>query len=53
MQKKLNKEEVIKLINSLGLSNKDFTVLSSGALVLRNIMDGANDLDIAVKDLNN
>ena len=48
MQKKLNKEEVIKLINSLGLSNKDFTVLSSGALVLKNIMDGANDLDIAV-----
>lgn len=48
MQKKLNKEEIIKLINSLELCNKDFTVLSSGSLVLRGIMDNAHDLDIAV-----
>jgi len=44
----LKKKELIELIKSLNLNPNDFTVLSSGALVLRGILESANDLDIAV-----
>ena len=44
----MNKEELINLINSLGLDKEDFTVLSSGALVIRGIWPEAHDLDLAV-----
>ena len=44
----MNKEELIKLIDSLEMNKNDFVVLSSGALVLRGIMDSAGDLDISV-----
>ena len=45
---RLNKEELIELIESLNLDKEDFVLLSSGALVIRGIMDDAGDLDIAV-----
>lgn len=44
----MNKLELIETIEELGLDTNDFYVLSSGALVLRNLYDSANDLDIAV-----
>ena len=44
----MKKIELINLIDSLGLDKNEFVVLSSGALVLRGIMDNAGDLDIAV-----
>lgn len=45
---KLNKEELINLINTLKIDKEEFWVLSSGALLLRNIYPFASDLDIAV-----
>lgn len=48
MDSRMNKEELIELIESLNISKEDFVVLSSGALVLRGIMESAGDLDIAV-----
>lgn len=45
---KLKKEELIQIINDLDLNKEDYTILSSGALVLRGIMSEAGDLDIAV-----
>jgi len=44
----LKKTELVRLIDSIGLDKDEFVVLSSGALVLRGIMDNAKDLDIAV-----
>lgn len=44
----MKRQELIKLIDSMELDKEEFVVLSSGALVLRGIMDNANDLDIAV-----
>lgn len=48
MEKRMNKEELITLIESLEIDNEEFWVLSSGALVLRGIYPDAGDLDIAV-----
>lgn len=48
MDKRMNKEELLELIESLGIDKNEFWVLSSGALVLRGIMQDAGDLDIAV-----
>ena len=48
MEKRMNKEELIKLIKTLKVSKEEFWVLSSGALVLRGIYPDAGDLDIAV-----
>ena len=47
---KLKKVDLIKLINDLNIDKEDFTILSSGALVLRGIMSEAGDLDIAVNE---
>ena len=47
MDKRMNKEELLELIESLGIDKNEFWVLSSGALVLRGIMQDAGDLDIA------
>ena len=44
----MKKIELINLIDSMCLDKNEFVVLSSGALVLRGIMDNAVDLDIAV-----
>lgn len=48
MEKRMNKEELITLIESLKMDAEEFWVLSSGALVLRGIYPDAGDLDIAV-----
>lgn len=47
----MKKIELINLIDSLELDKNEFVVLSSGALVLRGIMDNAGDLDIAVTNV--
>ena len=46
----MNKEELIELIESVKIDKEEFTVVSSGALVLRDIYDSAGDLDIAVTE---
>lgn len=50
MDKRINKEELIKLINNLKIDRNEFWILSSGALVLRGILPDAGDLDIAVTE---
>ncbi len=49
-EKRMNKNELIKLIDTLKIDKNEFWILSSGALVLREIYDDAGDLDIAVTD---
>ena len=46
----MNKEELISLIESLGIDYNEFWILSTGSLVLRGLWDRANDLDIAVTE---
>jgi hypothetical protein len=48
MNKRMKKDELLKLIESLKIDKNEFWILSSGALVLRGIYDDAGDLDIAV-----
>jgi len=48
VNERMNKEELIDLIKTLKISKDEFWVLSSGALVLREIFPDAGDLDIAV-----
>ena len=48
MCKRMNKDELIELMNTLKIDKEEFWVLSSGALVLRDIYEDAGDLDIAV-----
>lgn len=47
---RMNKEELLELLNTLDLDKEDFWVLSSGALVLRGLFPDAGDLDMAVTD---
>jgi len=44
----MNKEQLLKLINSLKIDKKEFYIVSSGSLVLRGIFPDAGDLDMAV-----
>lgn len=48
MEKRMNKKELIELIESLKLEKEEYWILSSGALVMRGIYPDAGDLDIAV-----
>lgn len=48
MSERMNKEELIGLMDTLKIDKEEFWVLSSGALVLRGIYENAGDLDIAV-----
>lgn len=50
MEERMNKSELIKLIESLGIDYDEFWVLSSGSLVLRDVFKDAGDLDIAVTE---
>lgn len=50
MEKRMNKQELIELIESLKLDKNEFWILSSGALVIRGIYPDAGDLDIAVTE---
>ena len=45
---RMNKEELIKLINSLKIDKNEFWILSSAMLVMRDLFPDAGDLDIAV-----
>ncbi len=46
----MNKKEVLDLIDTLKIDRKEFWILSSANLVLRGLLDNANDLDIAVTE---
>ena len=46
----MNKEELLSLLETLKLSKEEFVILSSSSLVLRGILETANDLDIAVTE---
>lgn len=50
MEKRMNKDELIELIESLKLDKNEYWILSSGALVIRGIYPDAGDLDIAVTE---
>lgn len=50
MNKRMNKDELIQLIESLKLDKNEYWILSSGALVIRGIYPDAGDLDIAVTE---
>lgn len=50
MEHKMNKAELMELLANLKLYKNEFWVLSSGALTLRGLWDGAHDLDIAVTE---
>lgn len=45
---RMNKEELLKLVDTLRIDTNEFVILSSGALVLRGNYESARDLDIAV-----
>ena len=45
---RINKTELLELIKSLDIDKEEFWILSSGALVLRDLFEDAGDLDIAV-----
>ena len=47
----MNKTELLELLSSLKLDVEEYWILSSSALVLRDIYPDAGDLDIAVTDL--
>ena len=44
MEKRLNKEELLELIDSLGIDKNEFWILSSGALTIRGIYPDAGIL---------
>ena len=46
--KRMKKQELIHLIESLSIDKEEFYVISSGQLVLRGLLPDAGDLDIAV-----
>lgn len=50
MEKRMNKKELLELLEKLKINKEEFWVLSSGALVLRDIYPDAGDLDIAVTE---
>ena len=47
---RMNKEELINLIESVKIDKTEFWLLSSSSLVMRNIFPDAGDLDIAVTE---
>ncbi len=47
---RINRKELIELINSVKCDKSEFWILSSGALTVRGIYPDAGDLDIAVTD---
>lgn len=48
MNNRMKKDELLNLLDNLNINKNEFWVLSSGALVLRDIYPDAGDLDIAV-----
>ncbi len=50
MEQRMNKEELLELMSNLKIDLNEFWVLSSSALVLRDLFPDAGDLDIAVTE---
>ena len=50
MEKRMNREELIQLFESLNIDKNECWILSSGALVIRGIYPDAGDLDMAVTE---
>ena len=50
MDERMNKHELLELLKTLKIDVEEFWILSSSALVLREIYPDAGDLDIAVTD---
>ena len=50
MNERMNKQELLNLLKTLKIDLEEFWILSSSALVLRDIYPDAGDLDIAVTD---
>lgn len=50
MEQRMNKEELLELMSDLKIDSNEFWVLSSSALVLRDLFPNAGDLDIAVTE---
>jgi len=50
MEKRMNKKEVLELLESLKIDKNEFYILSSCALVIRDLFDSAGDLDIGVTE---
>ena len=50
MSRRMSKEDLLELIKSLKIDPNEFWVISSSALVLRNLFLDAGDLDIAVTE---
>ena len=48
MNGRMNKQELLELLRNLKIDAREFWILSSSALVLRDIYPSAGDLDIAV-----
>lgn len=46
----MNKEQLLKLIDSLELPKEEYYILSSGCLLLYGLRDKAKDLDLCVSD---
>ena len=47
---KMKKQDVIKVIENLKIDLDEFWILSSSALVMRDLFEAANDVDIAVTE---
>ena len=50
MEKRMLKSELLELIESLGIDYNEFWILSTSALVMRDLFPDAGDLDIAVTE---
>ena len=50
MEKRMEKDELLNLIESLKIDATEFWILSSSALVLRGLFPDAGDLDLAVTE---
>lgn len=50
MENRMNKEEVLELLETLELDKNEYSILSTSALVLRDIYEDAEDIDIAVSE---
>ena len=50
MLDRMNKEKLLELLENLKIDKEEFWILSSSALVLRDLFDSAGDLDIAVTE---
>lgn len=46
----MNKGQLLELLETLKIDEEEFVILSSSALILRDIYDKAQDLDIAVTE---